>query len=47
MLPYANIAAVKIVDPIEPREFRTFGFQAATPSKKEARTPPRLAGAAT
>jgi hypothetical protein len=47
IMPYGNIAAVKIVDPIEPREFRTFGFQSVAAAKKEGRPPARLAGAAT
>jgi hypothetical protein len=47
LVPYTNILAVKIVDPIEPKEFRTFGFQSVAPPKKEARSPARLAAAAT
>jgi hypothetical protein len=48
MLPFANIAALKIVDPIETREFRSFGFQSVAPPKKEARpaAAPRPAGVA-
>jgi len=26
IVPYSQIAAVKIVDPLEPREFQSFGF---------------------
>jgi len=36
IVPFTAIAAVKIVDPIEPRQFRSFGFQPVAAPKKEA-----------
>ncbi len=35
IVPFNAISAVKIVDPIEPRQFRSFGFQPVAASKKE------------
>ena len=48
ILPFANITALKIVDPIEAREFRSFGFQSVAAAKKEGRSTvaPRVAAAA-
>jgi hypothetical protein len=48
IVPFANIVALKIVDPIEAREFRSFGFQSVAAPKKEARAAAstRLAAAA-
>ena len=47
ILPFANITALKIVDPIEAREFRSFGFQSVAVPKKESRSAgsPQLAAA--
>ena len=36
IVPFTSIAALKIVDPIEPRHFRDFGFQPVAAPKKEA-----------
>jgi hypothetical protein len=36
ILPFTAITAVKIVDPLEPRLFRSFGFEPVATPRKEA-----------
>jgi hypothetical protein len=43
ILPFGAIAGLKIVDPIEPRHFQSFGFRPVAAPKKEAASSARSA----